>query len=594
METNFLTVENMVECISVFVDHMQAKYTIDVNRLITAQELREMFLDEMEGVRDEFSDSNLPVRTLNNYTMNKVKQRIQKLVNKPQPARSSQQVKALERDQVIYGDRRVVYADSINRPVYSGGRPDSQAQLATLDALVNARDVEAGLKAARSVPDPCKPVSESALTEDDFFQRLKKIEDERESIAVAAAQATPPTTDAVDALANRFAVEASSKSKIQDTDPKAVIQPMTNGVPQPLRKRVSSSLSTLGTLSNAQTVANIPNSTNIPNMAAEPPAPFQVPRPLKQVVTTRYLSISGADRDWSLQRNRYNFSVQLGGLKENSARDAPKDVVSVAITCVVLPMEAVQPRITAGSPIMPTARKNANLPMSYPYLVVRISELGSAYDGTNAVVRDCMAKLTYDTSYSSASGRGFLILKPMQDEERIFAPTPLASLSRVTIQVLKPNGAIFSNSIDNYEVVKIEHEPFNPHLVKLVLDKFFDANEFSPGDNIVVSGMHFTRTDAPLSRVEAFVNRVEGHEVVELGDANDAGYYRTLYVLAPGTLDQDIGRVVHDTGALSALNEYNGALMSIPSTGAETNGKMINSTLQTVFAMKIKVLEPRS
>lgn len=677
-DSDFLTVSNMVSCIALFSDHMQAKYNVDVRRLVGAQEMREIFLEEMEGTRDAhaMSPNPPPLKQLNNQCMNRVKQRlIQRLTGTPaneqqtppsylQP-RSAQQVKVLEREQVIYADRQVVPVDNLQRPAFSGSRTEAQTKSISLDALASLRDADIGSAPInRPLPEACHAVSESALDEEEFTRRLKKIEQDRDNVlpppspdanitneqvldaqnsvtvmntgnliatvtgastgsrVIKAALATkaisdvsaPPSSpirgriirplgrkNEKDMLQNitdkndrtvrmdrsafdRLDAGIAGRVRIEDADPKAIIQPLEGSA-------------VAAAIAGNRRWTSMPMDLYAPSAAFQPQAtdvqPIQA-APRRQAVRTRYLSICGADRDWTLQRQRYAYTVQLGGLRDNATRDVPRNVVSVAVTRVVLPMESIKHQTVPGMTVCRTRGIGGDSSFAYPYLVVHISELGSPYDGTNGVVRDAFCKLTYDTDYCSASGRGFIVLKPMQDEERVFAPTPLDSMSRLSIQLLKPNGTLFNNSIDNYEVVKIEYEAFNPHLVKIVLDKYFDAKEFAVGDSLVVKSMAFDGTAAALRRLEAFVNRPEGHEIIQLGDANDAGFFRTMYILAPGTLDQDVGRVINDSEALTELVNYNGQLTSVPVTGTAGNGKLINTTLQTVYAMRIKVLEPRA
>ena len=84
------------------------------------------------------------------------------------------------------------------------------------------------------------------------------------------------------------------------------------------------------------------------------------------------------------------------------------------------------------------------------------------------------------------NGRGYVILQPTQNETKMCEQQNLASLQRLTFSVLKPNGTLYSNSIDDYNVWKIDYQCYNTMYLQVVLDKFFDKNEFFIGDTIVI------------------------------------------------------------------------------------------------------------
>lgn len=641
MDPAFFTVENMVECIGIFSDHMLARYRLDVAQVVDELELRRVFLAEMEHVRDEQRDAPAPLKALNNAVMNRVKlwllkrqQQADVPVVGPPPAQPGGRGAAqpgggqvLDRERQVFGTRHVVLAEQLHKPAFSGARVDAQAQAVSLDALVVQRNAELGITAPPAkLPDTYNPVSDVALDEEEFARRLRAYEEERSNVAVAPAapaapveQAAPPAAPPAAPLPqggqDRLVADAEARLRPEDADPSAVYRAAAAAAAgrkagaagaAAAPRRASVALSALPAASGeeggaAPAAPSAPAPFIMAPVLAAPPSGAPAPSASRaRAVSVRYLSICGADRDWAAQRRRYSYTVRLGGGGENDPQAAPRDVVAVAVRSVVLPLDVLESRSIVHAP---RRTFQHDFSLGYPYLVLRISELGSNYDGTNPVVRDCFCKLMFDTSYSTPSGRGFLVLKPMQDEERVFSPAPLASLPRLTVQLLKPNGTLFNNSTDDYEVAKLEHEPFNPHLVKLVLDKFFDRNEFTHGDHIIVRGFRL-RPDAPageqlppaLRRVEEFANRPEGHEVVEVGEANEAGFHRTLYVLAPGVLDADAGRVAQDAEAVAALNEHNASAPPAIQleSGAPGNGRVMNTTLQNVFGLCIKVLEPRA
>lgn len=76
-----------------------------------------------------------------------------------------------------------------------------------------------------------------------------------------------------------------------------------------------------------------------------------------------------------------------------------------------------------------------------------------------------------------------------------------------------------------------------------------------------------------------FLNRPEGHEVAEIGQANDSGFFKTLYILAPGVLDQDAGRIELDTQATDLIQA-----VSADYPASNIQGGIINASMQTLLS----------
>jgi hypothetical protein len=74
----------------------------------------------------------------------------------------------------------------------------------------------------------------------------------------------------------------------------------------------------------------------------------------------------------------------------------------------------------------------------------------------------------------------------MQHEKKIFYPAPLSSLNKLSLSLLKPNGALFNNSMDNFNILKLEYDGAKPNYLKITTDIYFDKNEFFIGDFILI------------------------------------------------------------------------------------------------------------
>jgi hypothetical protein len=85
----------------------------------------------------------------------------------------------------------------------------------------------------------------------------------------------------------------------------------------------------------------------------------------------------------------------------------------------------------------------------------------------------------------------------------------------------------------------------------------------------------------------SFINRPEGHEIKQLGNPNDNGYYRTFYIEAPGNFNKSLGQFEVNLAQIIALNDYNAPINY--NTVTTTNGSIMNHSLQNTISMKLKV-----
>jgi hypothetical protein len=91
-----------------------------------------------------------------------------------------------------------------------------------------------------------------------------------------------------------------------------------------------------------------------------------------------------------------------------------------------------------------------------------------------------------------------------------------------------------------------------------------------------------------IAAFEAFINRAQGHEIVQLGASNDQGFVNAIYILAPGMLDTSAGRVIVDEQILSVVSAMGqgrddpAALIEVTSPAT-----ILNVSLQPVLTMRL-------
>ena len=297
---------------------------------------------------------------------------------------------------------------------------------------------------------------------------------------------------------------------------------------------------------------------------------------------TRYVMLAGFDRNWETERSRYSFTVNVAGYDAGSLQSF-KNVVAMSATSVIIPLEASY--MATSATMAGALSTNSSICFGYPYLLLNI-ENQEVYDGTNDAIRGCFSVMKYDNAYRAPNGRGYVIMIPVQDEVKHFI-NPLSSLQNLKISLAKPNGALVSNAQDDYRIVELQYETFNRLYIKVVTNKYFDKNEFFHGDSIyfkncLVSSSSGTLLGSYDTLVE-FLNRPSGHDVVELGQPNDTGVFKTFYILAPGELDHETGKIV--------LNSQIVSLVQNMDPDAKIDGGIINASLQLTISMKIDVAQ---
>jgi hypothetical protein len=215
------------------------------------------------------------------------------------------------------------------------------------------------------------------------------------------------------------------------------------------------------------------------------------------------------------------------------------------------------------------------------------------YDGSNDLSRRAFCTFIYDNEYKGPNGRGYVMLRPAQDERKSYTTAPLGVLPNLKMSIVKPNGTLFNNSQDAYTVSNLVYEPQNRLFIKVVVDQYWDRNEYWVGDMINLTGLVISVSPAAASSpsasyaaaLQAYMTRKEGFEIVQLGTSNPQGFYNSFYVLAPGVLDQTHGQVIVDQNIVGVVTSFVDGSISISKPGL-----LLNASLQPVVTMRIGCL----
>jgi hypothetical protein len=389
---------------------------------------------------------------------------------------------------------------------------------------------------------------------------------------------------------------------------------------------------------------------------ADLPPPQLAPRPQDYIIPqedvvkykeTEYnIFITSSDRDWlrNTSENRYNFTVNFNtGSKRQGFGYSPaiqerfRNIQRIEFVKAIVPIEPLTSlvRVAAASPavVYDTARV-VNV-FSLPFANVRIAELNGMNgfstkpeeDNTNAIVQ-------YDTTWSSdllsqasasatplpvltKSGYTGMIPKFLK-AQRVYSPTPLGSLQRMSIRMENHAGETLSADSDvlgisricmsgdftsigtNSTVYAIDSANIENSYIFVKTNAYFPYSAVSEGDRIVVAGYAPATTSDAATDFQTFINRAEGHYVVAVGYVNAAGAlvdgrneagYCNVIVLRSRFDNPATGSTQRTAayfgGSLAAENVLAAALDNPTVEPALSGCALLNSSRQTHFVLRI-------
>ena len=322
--------------------------------------------------------------------------------------------------------------------------------------------------------------------------------------------------------------------------------------------------------STQQQQANVP--IKKPEIVLRDDSPeYKIPQTLPQDIIIRQqdvikykeieynIFLNSGDRNWLLNKseNRYDFSVNFN--VANNSNDFPsspslqerfRNITRIEFVKVIVSLEGLVPiiRRTAGPVVNTDAIVSV---LSYPYVALRIAELNANGFGTNPALDNTFAVTHQDTSWTSDTtqkNRGYASLAPKYLKcQKIYAPTPLGSLQKLSIRLERPDGLLLSDALDTQYITNIY---FGNYLkvansgvdLATVYQATLSANEYifintsawfsrfmvSDTDRIVIKGFTVATTGSgspdtnSLTDFTNWINRAEGHYVVGIGYANSA------------------------------------------------------------------------
>lgn len=537
----YKSIDNMKLCIDIFKKYMQDRYNVDIDTLDDTNVKIELYTLINEAFQKK-EHLNNDVRNFNNILINRLKMLYVDKYGMMENKKAH--VKSLDRENQIYGNRKNI-PDQL-KPEITNVKSELEMIDRRFDLIRKERGYsEDNIKISTVNFESSK---DTALSESEFSDRMKLYENERNSV---------------------FKIDESRLSNPKEFY--ASLQPPNNEDKE----------------FNAQVQKSYVN-----HMEQD-----IIPKPVNKL-RTLYLGINGFDRNCNQYPLRYNFSVDVMKLSKTY-----KDIHKITFNKLIIPSEIVEQQSISNIP--KTSFENS-YGLTTPYVMLQIEEFQDIYDGFNDQMRKCFTQFVYYKGYHSPNGRGYIILEPCQSESKYFHPNSLSGMQRLTISLRKPSGTLLNDSRDDYKIIKLEYETYNSTLLKIVTNRFFDKNEFYKGDTVIfqdykiplytsserdpVTGQYdqqyieYINNKVVYDKIMMFMNASEGHEIMEIGQPNDNGFYRNFYIKGPTIFDQNCGKLVVDKPMLDLIVSFNNSNTSYPD-----NGLVINASLQCSLSCEIDV-----
>lgn len=518
--TTFYTKQNFLSCKNVFCKYLSNTYGLSASQ-IESMRIDDALYGAMKDAKGSYDVNSKPTLEMNNIVLNMVRTTITEKYKLVRNKENS--LKNLERDQSVYGSRQLPELMSLQQSTTSISA-EKQAITAQFEVMMNERS--GGTKTSQPIAIQ-QATKDEPLSESELNARLKQFEQKNGNDEYFAASVLiredAPVSDPKTFYDN-LSLIAENDAKDKD---------MTQNILDGLESSTALPPVDRLTVRQHDIIKKIPIKSNV----------------------VKYVTVSSSDRNVLSDPNRCSYSVNV------SESYRFRNIVRIEFTKLIIPADsfgssAGRAFIRAGS----SASTEFNV--SVPYIILDVDPINDVYvnrgGGTTLFV--------YDNCHRSSNGRGYIRFIPMQNEAKIYKPTPLSQLPQLTIRLKKPSGALLNNTMDRYSIIQLQYELWNKFYLKVIVNKFFSLNEFAVGDTIVVQNLAVQNTIENYSQLVDFINRPEGHEIVQSGEANTQGYYKYFYIYAPGSLDQDTGTIQLDADMIALIQNISGSNQQ-PNTG---------------------------
>lgn len=205
---------------------------------------------------------------------------------------------------------------------------------------------------------------------------------------------------------------------------------------------------------------------------------------------------------------------------------------------------------------------------AFPFVTLNIAELDTNTYGTNSTMDNAFGILQYDSNWTdNTDSLGFTSLIPKHMKcQRVYSPTPLATLNKLTIRLQQPNGELVNSLADTIDIsgaflstqtnvrqylsglVDISGTPYTDttgEYIWLDCKQWFSRYQIAVGDRIQVRNLTSEKGTPEMIDFLNYVKREEGHTIV------GTAYIKAIDVINPetGLTDkQEVGQAIYGAG----------------------------------------------
>jgi hypothetical protein len=238
-----------------------------------------------------------------------------------------------------------------------------------------------------------------------------------------------------------------------------------------------------------------------------------------------------------------------------------KNITRIEFVKAILPLEGLDVMLLPD--VSGCAYNNSSFQsnvLSLPFVSVNIPELENNNFGTDNFLDRCFSVIQYDQNWYSDRGdnaietitkqtndsRGFTAMVPRFLKcQKIYAPAPLSTLQRLTINLLRPNGQPLSLLADTFDISGVyagTNNTFtgpytcadasnNPQYIFIRTTNYFSRFQMNVGDNIQIGNFAFADpsntvlSNPVLQDFTNWINRPTGFLVAGIGHTDSSGTY---------------------------------------------------------------------
>jgi hypothetical protein len=270
------------------------------------------------------------------------------------------------------------------------------------------------------------------------------------------------------------------------------------------------------------------------------------------------LFLYSADRNWlqNVKENRYSFTVTFdpaaNGPQLTSqihTQEKFKNIVRIELVKAIIPVEGLDVVIQRNPDLSANTSYQENV-LAMPYVTVRIPELENNNYGTDNYIDRSFGVLQYDANWYSDPGtypvqtdsRGFTAMIPKFLKcQKVYAPTPLSTLQKLSIDLLRPSGSTLSLQADTFDISNVTvvvapasatniyggNVSATPAYFFIQTSNYFSRFQVAVGDNVRIGNFGYTGIPAAAEATAVdfanWLNQEGGHNVVAIGYTSGSG-----------------------------------------------------------------------